>query len=110
MKRREPSVSKPSSDEALAFLPVTHLSALVRTRQVKPSELTDLYLARLEKYDAVYRNARSHAEVLLLFPRSKVHDGDVAAVEAFKKVGRDLLDKHVLFDVLPDDLAAPGRL
>ena len=45
------SVSKPSTDEALAFLPVTHLAKLVETRQVKPSELTELYLARLTNYD-----------------------------------------------------------
>src|SRR5580765_2801942 len=45
LKRREPLVSKPSSDEALAFLPVTHLAKLVKSRQIKPSELTELYLA-----------------------------------------------------------------
>src|SRR5262245_54185435 len=51
LKRREPLVSKPSSDEALAFLPVTHLARLVRSRQIKPSELTELYLARLTAHD-----------------------------------------------------------
>jgi Asp-tRNA(Asn)/Glu-tRNA(Gln) amidotransferase A subunit family amidase len=49
--RRAPDVSRPSTDEALAFLPVTHLARLVETRQVKPSELTELYLSRLAKYD-----------------------------------------------------------
>ena len=51
LRLREPDVSRPSSDEALAFLPVTHLARLVKTRQVKPSELTELYLARLARYD-----------------------------------------------------------
>jgi hypothetical protein len=51
LKRREPLVSKPSSDEALAFLPVTHLAKLVKSRQIKPSELTELYLARLTAHD-----------------------------------------------------------
>ena len=51
--RRAPDVSRPSSDEALAFLPVTHLARLVETRQVKPSELTELYLSRLAKYDPI---------------------------------------------------------
>lgn len=51
--RRAPDVSKPSTDEALAFLPVTHLAKLVETRQVKPSELTELYLSRLDKYDSI---------------------------------------------------------
>ena len=48
--RRAPDVARPSTDEALAFLPVTHLARLVETRQVKPSELTELYLSRLAKY------------------------------------------------------------
>lgn len=49
--RRAPQVSMPSTDAALAFLPVTHLAALIETRRVKPSELTELYLARLARYD-----------------------------------------------------------
>ena len=55
LRLREPDVSRPSSDEALAFLPVTHLAKLVKTRQVKPSELTELYLARLARYDPTLR-------------------------------------------------------
>jgi Asp-tRNA(Asn)/Glu-tRNA(Gln) amidotransferase A subunit family amidase len=51
--RRQPTVSRPSTDEALAFLPVTHLARLIETRQVKPSELTELYLSRLVKYDPI---------------------------------------------------------
>ncbi|HUG90853.1 MAG TPA: amidase, partial [Planctomycetaceae bacterium] len=39
----------------LAFLPVTELAALVRTRQVSSLELTKLYLERLEKYDPVLK-------------------------------------------------------
>jgi len=42
--------------------------------------------------------------VLLLYPRSRVHEGDVAAVGRFKELGKHLLDAHVLFDVVPDDL------
>jgi Asp-tRNA(Asn)/Glu-tRNA(Gln) amidotransferase A subunit family amidase len=51
LKRREPVVTRPPSDEALAFLPVTHLAKLVETRQVKPSQLTELYLSRLTAHD-----------------------------------------------------------
>ncbi|HYE18307.1 MAG TPA: hypothetical protein VEA69_07670 [Tepidisphaeraceae bacterium] len=64
------------------------------------------YYRFMEKYDGVYRANRPYAEALLLFPRSRVHAGDVGAVEAFKKVGRELLDRHVLFDVIPDDVWA----
>ena len=49
--RRPREISRPASAEALAFLPVTALARLVETRQVKPSELTELYLSRLAKYD-----------------------------------------------------------
>ena len=53
--RRAREVSRPSSDEALAFLPVADLARLVETRQVKASELTELYLSRLAKYDPALR-------------------------------------------------------
>lgn len=41
----------PKSDEDLAFLPVTHLGALIKSRQISSTELTKLYISRLEKYD-----------------------------------------------------------
>ena len=46
----------------------------------------------------------------MLFPRKSVHAGDVGLVEAFRQTGRALLDRHVLFDILPDDLAKADRL
>jgi len=45
----------PADDEALAFLPVTELSELVRRRQVTSTRLTELYLARLERFDPVLK-------------------------------------------------------
>ena len=53
LNRREPVASRPATDEALAFLPVTHLAKLVQTRQVTSAELTELYLSRLTKYDPI---------------------------------------------------------
>lgn len=53
LRRRAPVVSRPSTDEALAHLPVTHLAKLVESRQVTASELTELYLSRLTTYDPV---------------------------------------------------------
>jgi dienelactone hydrolase len=67
------------------------------------------YYRFLETNDALYRANRSHAEVLLLYPRQKVHDGDVASVDAFRQLGKKLLDQHVLFDVLPDDQLTSAR-
>ena len=51
LRRQTIDVSRPPSDAELAFLPLTHLSRLVETRQVKPTDLTKLYLARLKTYD-----------------------------------------------------------
>jgi Asp-tRNA(Asn)/Glu-tRNA(Gln) amidotransferase A subunit family amidase len=44
-----------SNLEDLAFLPVTELSELVRTRRVSSLQLTEMYLARLRKYDPVLK-------------------------------------------------------
>lgn len=60
--------------------------------------------------DEVYHANKPQSEVALLFPRSKVHaSADVAAVDEFKKVGKKLLNEHVLFDVVPDDLLTPEK-
>ena len=50
LRRRPPEVSMPATEEELAFLPVTHLARLVETRQITPTELTKLYLSRLERF------------------------------------------------------------
>jgi Asp-tRNA(Asn)/Glu-tRNA(Gln) amidotransferase A subunit family amidase len=44
---------KPDSDEDLAFLPVSKLAGLLRSRKISSVELTKLYLARLKQYDPV---------------------------------------------------------
>jgi len=51
MRRQPIDVSMPRSDEALAFLPLTHLAALVERRRITPTDLTKLYLARLKRFD-----------------------------------------------------------
>jgi hypothetical protein len=61
------------------------------------------YYGFLRRYAELYRANRANGEVLLLFPRSRVHQGDVTSVARFKELGKRLLDTHVLFDVLPDD-------
>lgn len=65
------------------------------------------YYQFLAKHDSLYRASRPAGEILLLFPRSRVHEGDVDAVETFRQRGKQMLDAHVLFDVLPDDLLTP---
>ncbi|HEX3865531.1 MAG TPA: amidase [Gemmatimonadaceae bacterium] len=51
VRSKVPVMARPTSLDELAYEPVTHLAELVRTRKVKPSELTEMYLARLERYD-----------------------------------------------------------
>lgn len=46
-----PRVSRPGNLEAVAFWPVTQLAELIRTKQVTSRELTEMYLARLKRYN-----------------------------------------------------------
>lgn len=67
------------------------------------------YYDFLRRYDSLFRANQSHAEAVLLFPRAQVYAGNLAAVERFREFGRRLLDEHVLFDVMPDDLVGPRQ-
>jgi Asp-tRNA(Asn)/Glu-tRNA(Gln) amidotransferase A subunit family amidase len=78
LKRREPVVSRPSTDAALAFLPVTHLARLVETRRVTSSELTELYLSRMIKYDPVLHCVVSLTPELAR-AQAKQADAEIAA-------------------------------
>lgn len=51
VRSRVPVLARPGSLDELAYLPVSQLSELVRRRTVKPSELTEMYLSRLKRYD-----------------------------------------------------------
>jgi hypothetical protein len=61
-------------------------------------------------YQFLHANAhlyhRNHvlAEAVLLFPRRRVHVGDLEALSRFQQLGRSLLDQHVLFEVIPDEM------
>jgi hypothetical protein len=68
------------------------------------------YYQFLKRYDSLHRGNRSHAEVLLVFPRSDVHEGNLTPLDAFRRLGDRLLDDHVLFDVLPDESLTPQIL
>ena len=41
----------PTDENELAYLPVTHLAELIRSRKLGSEELTTLYLERLQRYD-----------------------------------------------------------
>ena len=51
-----PVVKRPANLEDVAFWPVRHLAELVRTRKVTSLELTEMYLARLHRYNATLNN------------------------------------------------------
>jgi Asp-tRNA(Asn)/Glu-tRNA(Gln) amidotransferase A subunit family amidase len=69
---------RPKTDEALAFLPVTELSSLLRTRQVTSTELVKLYTARLRKYDPVLHCVISYTEELAMKQAQRA-DREIAA-------------------------------
>jgi Asp-tRNA(Asn)/Glu-tRNA(Gln) amidotransferase A subunit family amidase len=49
------ATGRPGSGEELAFLPVSELSGLIRSRQVSSMELTKLYLDRLKRFDPLLK-------------------------------------------------------
>ena len=49
-------MKRPANLEDAAFWPVRHLAELIRTRQVTSLELTEMYLARLHRYNAKLNN------------------------------------------------------
>ena len=51
-----PAVKRPADLEDVAFWPVRHLAELIRTRQVSSLELTEMYLARLHRYNGKLNN------------------------------------------------------
>lgn len=51
VRSRVPARTMPRELDALAFLPVTELSELVRRRKVTATQLTEMYLARITRYD-----------------------------------------------------------
>src|SRR5687767_3065427 len=82
-RRRAPVRSRtarrtlPSNLADLAFLPVTELSDLVRSRRVSSVQLTEMYLARLRKFDPVLKCVISLTEERAL-RQARAADGEIA--------------------------------
>jgi hypothetical protein len=69
------------------------------------------YYQFMRRYDEIYRANLPYGEAVLLHPRSLIHRGQLfEAMGSFQETGRFLLDRHVLFDVIPDELATKERL
>ncbi len=73
-----PTPRRPGADEELAFLTVTELSALVRSRQVSSTELTRLYLGRLKRFDPLLKCVVTLTEELALKQAAQA-DREIAA-------------------------------
>jgi Asp-tRNA(Asn)/Glu-tRNA(Gln) amidotransferase A subunit family amidase len=71
-------VALPSSDEDIAFAPVTQLSRWIETKQITSERLTEIYLARLEKHSkelhCVITLTREHA-----LKQARAADAEIAA-------------------------------
>ena len=72
------SLTAPADLEQLAFAPVTQLAALIRTRQVSSTALTEMYLCRLKRYDPTLRCVVSLTEELALMQAHRA-DQELAA-------------------------------
>jgi Asp-tRNA(Asn)/Glu-tRNA(Gln) amidotransferase A subunit family amidase len=68
----------PSSDDAIAFAPVTQLSRWIESKQLSSERLTQIYLARIDRLDskihAIITVTRDHA-----LARAKAADAEIAA-------------------------------
>jgi Asp-tRNA(Asn)/Glu-tRNA(Gln) amidotransferase A subunit family amidase len=78
LKISKVKVAAPRTDEDLAFLPVSHLAALLKKREIKSVDLTKLCLERLKKYDPILHCVVTLTEDLALEQAVRA-DGEIAA-------------------------------
>ena len=71
-------LNKPAADDDIAFLPVTKLAHLIKSRQLSSVELTKLYLNRLRKYDPALKCVITLTENLAM-TQAKRADDEIAA-------------------------------
>jgi Asp-tRNA(Asn)/Glu-tRNA(Gln) amidotransferase A subunit family amidase len=72
------NAARPEAAEDLAFLPLTHLAELVRTKKISSTELTKLSLERLKKYDPALKCIVTLTEDLALKQAAEA-DREIAA-------------------------------
>lgn len=75
---QDETLRSPSDPEELAFLPVTALAQLIKTRQITSTRLTRLYLDRLKKYGYRLECIITLTEDMAL-ARAKKADEEIAA-------------------------------
>jgi len=72
------AIERPKDLEEVAFWPATQLAQLVRTRRVRSAELTDMYLARLKRYNGKLQFAVTITDDLAR-EQAKRADSEIAA-------------------------------
>ncbi len=70
----QPSVTRPADLEEAAFYPVTQLAELIRSRQVTSLELTEMYLARLRRYDPLLQCVATYTDELAIRQAKRADD------------------------------------
>jgi len=68
----------PSSDDAIAFAPVTQLSRWIESRQLTSERLTKIYLGRIERFDGKLRSVITRTGDVAL-ARANAADAEIAA-------------------------------
>jgi Asp-tRNA(Asn)/Glu-tRNA(Gln) amidotransferase A subunit family amidase len=68
----------PSSDDAIAFAPVTELSRWIESRKLTSERLTNIYLSRIERLDPKIRSVITPTKEQAL-ARAKAADAEIAA-------------------------------
>src|SRR5262245_9075708 len=73
-----PSVKRPTNLEDAAFWPVTHLAAMLKSKRVTSVELTQMYLARLHRYNEMLNCVVTFLDDLAM-AQAKQADAEIAA-------------------------------
>ena len=73
-----PTVRRPANLEEVAFWPVRHLAELIRTKKVTSRELTEMYLARLHRYNGTLNNVVTFLDDVARAQAKQV-DAEIAA-------------------------------
>ncbi|MCH8831011.1 MAG: c-type cytochrome [Planctomycetes bacterium] len=75
-------------------------------RTTEDADVMHRYIRFLRKHARLYAksNGTPVSDVLLVFPRSRIHAGDAQGVEMVELAGRTMIVDHIQFDFVPDDL------
>jgi Asp-tRNA(Asn)/Glu-tRNA(Gln) amidotransferase A subunit family amidase len=73
-----PAVKRPANLEEVAFWPVRHLAELIRSKQVTSVQLTEMYLARLHRYNPKLNNVVTFLDDLAM-AQARQADSEIAA-------------------------------